>query len=92
VVVDRLHEEDKPTLLGYSWTPERYVPMELDANGRLWLEAVGVYLGVTENTIACWDKAGEKIPDAVDMKRQLEMQNARIRELEERLRRLGEGE
>jgi Uma2 family endonuclease len=96
VIVDRVRDDDVPTLRGYSLGAKRYVALEPDANGRLWLETVGVFLAVKGDTIVCFDRTGKEIQDhlgtllelnAIAQERDaLAVQNehllARLRELE----------
>ena len=66
VIVDAYIEnktQRRLELIGYCFAPAGYERIPLNANGRLWLEAVGVWLGVSQNPItgsdrvACFDPA-----------------------------------
>jgi Uma2 family endonuclease len=73
IIVDREREEDPPTLLGYRFTPERYEPIPLDAQGRLPLEAVGLLLGTKEGRIVLHDAAsGAELGDYSALSARLE--------------------
>jgi len=58
------------TLIGHRYTPQGYERIEPDAQGRIYLEAVGLYVGVTHDRLAgyerlaCFDpKTGEELGD-----------------------------
>lgn len=53
VIVDRV--DDAWQLVGYQYTPTRYLPMPKDESGRIWLETVGVWLGLKDKGVACYD-------------------------------------
>ncbi|MFO0810786.1 MAG: Uma2 family endonuclease [Gemmataceae bacterium] len=63
VIVDREDEESAPRLIGYRWTPRRYVRMEPD-DGRLWLEPLGIYLGIVDGRVVAYD--GETDEELID--------------------------
>jgi colicin import membrane protein len=57
-------------LIGYRYAPGRYEKIPLSADGRIWLEALGVWLGVSPQSVtggdrvACFDPAtNEEIAD-----------------------------
>ena len=73
VIADVL-EEDETTrrmeLIGYRYAPARYERIEPDARGRIWLEPLGLWLGVVQDPVlgcdrlACFDgETGEEIGD-----------------------------
>lgn len=92
----------KLSLVGYQQTPEGFVEMAPDERGWLWLEPVRLWLGVHENELFCYDKAGKQIGDYADVTAALAAEataraeaesraqaaEARLRELEAELRRL----
>jgi Uma2 family endonuclease len=87
VIVDRVQEEDRPTLLGYRYTPERYEPVPLDGEGCLPLEPVGLKLGTREDRIALYDQVtGEELGDYTAISEALEAEEAARREAEARAR------
>jgi Uma2 family endonuclease len=51
------------SLYGYRLTPEGYIPTPLNERGWLWLEPIGVWLAVVNQTIACYDKDGNLIQE-----------------------------
>jgi colicin import membrane protein len=73
VIADAVHEDGEKRrlrLIGYRYTRSRFRQIAPDAAGRLWLEPLGVWLGVTQDRqlgydrLACYDgKSGEEIGD-----------------------------
>lgn len=65
VIVDTYQRKEKTArrLLGYQLTPDGYVVLAPDERGRLWLEPVGLWLGLRDNEVECYDKAGDVIGD-----------------------------
>jgi colicin import membrane protein len=59
--VDREGEMDGPVLLiGRRYRPDGYELMPLDDRGRLWLEPLGVRLGVENDRVVCYDGATDE--------------------------------
>jgi Uma2 family endonuclease len=52
-----------PRLIGYRQTLTVYEALVPDERGWLWLEAVGLWLGVQEGQVVCFDQAGNPIGD-----------------------------
>ena len=96
VVVDREQAEGPVTIKGYRYAPQQYEEIPLDAQGRLWLEPLGVWLGTRGNQVVCYDGVtGKEIGDyaqvsqeAERLSQELAAAKARNRELEAELRRL----
>ena len=67
IIVDREGELDGPVrLIGRRYRPQGYEIMPLDERGRLWLEPLGLWLGIENDRVVCYDGAtGEKIEDYV---------------------------
>src|SRR5205823_1734881 len=63
VIVDRRVDGDRASLhlLGYEATPRGYVRMELNEQGRLWLEPLRLWLGVDGDQVACFDEEGKRL-------------------------------
>jgi len=90
------------TLIGYRYTPQGYELIEPDARGRIYLETVRLYVGVTHDRLAgydrlaCFDpKTGEELGDytalreAIDKARKEARAEAQARiEAEARIREL----
>jgi colicin import membrane protein len=61
IIVDREGEMDGPVLLiGRRYRPDGYELMPLDDRGRLWLEPLGVRLGVENDRVVCYDGATDE--------------------------------
>jgi colicin import membrane protein len=78
IILDRVDSDDDWTVVGYEHTPRRYLKMATDERGRLWLGKLGVWLGVQNNKIVCWDGENERpIGDYVAVSQQLVEAEAR---------------
>jgi Uma2 family endonuclease len=78
IIVDRENENSPLTLIGYMWTPTEYLPMPKDGQGRLWLEPLGLWLGIKDNKVVCYDGVtGGEIGDYQRIFQQLEAETAR---------------
>jgi Uma2 family endonuclease len=78
VIVDREDEGAPPRLLGYERTPRRYRPIALEDDGRLWLEPLGVYLGVRDNRVVVYDgQTEQELGDYTAVSRALADEQAR---------------
>lgn len=49
-------------VLGFQAAGRRYVAIPADKRGRVWLEPVGLALGVANDRATCYDKRGRRIP------------------------------
>lgn len=72
-------------LLAYERGTRRFRRMRL-RRGRVWLEAIQVWLGIRDGRVVCWDAAGnellpyaEAVTAAAERIRQLEEENRRLR-------------
>jgi colicin import membrane protein len=55
-------------LIGYRYTSDGYEPLEPDERGRLWLERVGLWLGVAGDRVAFYDPdTGREIGDYTEL-------------------------
>jgi hypothetical protein len=92
-IVDRCSgpRSDKVRVLGYRATRTRYVPIEPDEDGRIWLEPLEMWLGVEKDRAICYDKHGNRIAPPNERARRAEAKAAelakRVAELEAQLRR-----
>ncbi len=50
-------------LLGYQMTPQGYAVLPPDARGWLWMAPVGLWIGIRDNEVECYDQAGNLIED-----------------------------
>ena len=78
-------------LIGYRYEPGGYERIPLSAGGRLWVEALGVWLGVSKNRntggdrIACFDPAtNEEIADYCTITRERILAEARASEAQQK--------
>nr|NTU83638.1 hypothetical protein [Chloroflexales bacterium] len=88
VIVDAVQRQGREALrlLGYRQTATAYEVLPPDELGRLYLEPLRLYLGVSEGELVCYDEAGVALGDytAVDAARAAA--EARAVEVEARLR------
>jgi len=99
VIVDRIGDDWR--LIGYQWTPTEYLPMPTDKEGRLWLEPVGLWLGLKSDGVVLYDgDTGLAIGDYSQISKERDSEaeradaeaerrlaaEARVRELEEQLK------
>lgn len=79
VLVDQQREGGPRRLVGYRHTPDGYEPIPLDAQGRLFLEPVGLWLALRDERVVCFDAdTGEELRDYVQER--LARQDAEQRE------------
>src|SRR5262249_13959658 len=96
VIVDREQEEGPVKLIGYQYAPQEYEEMLPDAQGRLWLEPLRVWMGARGDGVVCYDGVtGEDRGDYIRVRQEAERltddlatAEARVRELEAEIRRL----
>ncbi len=73
VIVDRENIEGPVRLLGYRYHPDDYEELAPDEHGRLWLEPLGVWLGVKDNRVVCYDgETGRELGDYARITQELE--------------------
>jgi putative restriction endonuclease len=65
IIVDSFERKGALTrrLLGYRRTLDGYTGLAPDERGWLWLEPVGLWLGIHENEVGCYTTDGERIED-----------------------------
>ena len=78
-------------LIGFRWTPERYERIPLNEHGRLWLDPVGLWLGIAPieegygQRAACFDPVtGKQIGDYTKLSESLQQAESRAEEAESR--------
>jgi hypothetical protein len=89
------HDEKRHLeLIGYQYAPRRYKQMATDAQGRIYLQAVRLWIGVTRDRpgglerLMCFDsETGEELGDHTTMREAKARAEARIRELRAELKR-----
>ncbi len=70
VILDRLDLEGPVTLHGYTSGKDGYEEVNLDDRGRLWLESVGLWLGIGPNRVVCFD-GNDEVGDYDEVTRRL---------------------
>jgi hypothetical protein len=60
-------------LIGYEWTPQEFVLLSPNANGRFLLDRIGVWLGIEDGKVACFDGAtGKRLGDYTEVDEELQ--------------------
>jgi Uma2 family endonuclease len=104
VIVDATRRRGKRylTLIGYQRGARRYRRMKPDAQGRLWLESVRLWLGQENERVVCYDEQGQRVETftevqqarqaakelAAQQQERAEAAEERLRQMEAELRRL----
>lgn len=90
VIVDIIQRRGQPIprLLGYHLVDGVYEVLAPDAQGRLWLEPVGVWLGVADGQVTLYDEHDTPIADYVELAAARAELEARLHEMEAQLRKL----
>jgi len=88
ILVDyvRQRRQQLVQLIGYRWATSGYEPLEPDADGRLWLGPVRLWLGIADNEIVCYDESGKQLGDFAEQVGRTEAAERRASEAEIRLR------
>lgn len=77
VIIDRVKEDDWPTIRGYRYAPEGYESLTLDDRDCLLLPALGLRLCANQNRIALYDaQTGEELGDYIAISEALEAEIA----------------
>jgi hypothetical protein len=89
VIVDELpnREEDEPRdlrIIGYRRGTRRYERLELNEQGRLWLDPIGIGLGVENGRVRCYDHEGNRIGDFTELKQQRDAEARARQQAEQR--------
>jgi Uma2 family endonuclease len=84
VIIDQEQESGPRRVLAYRHTPARYEPIALNSKGRVYLEPLGLYLGMHDNRVACYEAAtGKEMGDYVKLAQDLDAADRRIQEQEQ---------
>jgi colicin import membrane protein len=81
VIVDREKSDVDWKIVPYQYAPSHYVPLATDERGRFWIDFLGIWLGVEDQKVVCYDgKTGCVIGDYVEVTRKLETEKQRTEE------------
>lgn len=69
------------SVLGYRFTPEKYVRIEPDADDRVWMEPVKLWLAAEGDKVRCFDEQNKPILSAIEMHEAIERNKAAYQEL-----------
>ncbi len=85
-IVDRQAGEDgdEVRVLGYKRARTRYLPLT-EENGRVWLEPVGLWLGVEKDRAICYDEKGERLAPPNERAQKAEREKDRLQKRVEQL-------
>jgi Uma2 family endonuclease len=89
VIVDdqRRRGQNIRRLLGYHLTPDGYEPLTPNEQGWLWLGPVGLWPGLHDNRVMCYEEEGRPLADYTGMSRaRAEVEARALAEAEARLR------
>jgi hypothetical protein len=88
--VDLLRRKNQliPRLLGFQQAEFAYEPMQMDAEKRLWIEPLQIWMSLNGHSVVCQDANGTIIGDYVEVNNAKTAAEQRIRELEAELARL----
>ena len=83
VIVDQEKEGGPRSLLAYRHGDEEYVPIPLNAQGRVYVEPVKLFLGMRDGRVACYDpETGRELGDYVKLAHDLDAADRLIQEQE----------
>src|SRR5207248_367 len=82
VIVDLANADANgvPPIFGYEWTEGGYKPMVPDAQGRLWLAALRVWLTAAPYGVVCYDENNVEILDYADERKARREAEARAKD------------
>ncbi len=76
-IVDHESLDDPASLIGYEWTPQEFVLLSPNADGRFLLDRIGVWLGVEDGKVACFDTGtGKRLGDYTEIDEALQKSEA----------------
>ncbi len=81
-IVDHQIEKEPHTssLLGYRLTPSGYERIPLDERGWLWLEPLGIWLGLEGHKAVCYDRQGQRLMGGSEALQAVRQADARAEE------------
>lgn len=78
IIVDQKREGAEYELRGYRNTPDGFVELAKDAQGRLWLEPLNLFLGMKNGRVVCYDGVtNQEIGDYTRISQELASERAR---------------
>jgi Uma2 family endonuclease len=84
VIVDQEKEGGPRSLLAYRHGDDEYVPIPLNAQGRVYVEPVKLFLGMRDGRVACYDpETGRELGDYVKLAQDLDAADRLIQEQEQ---------
>lgn len=88
IIVDTHKSSRQPNyrLIGYQLTPDGYINLQPNAQGRLWLEPAQIWIGLYDDQLQYYDTQGNRIGDYVEVAKAYQEVQARIHALEEEIR------
>jgi Uma2 family endonuclease len=85
ILVDQERLDGPRKILAYEYHPEGYVPVPLDARGRLLVGPLGLCLGLKDGWVVCYETvSGEEVEDYEELTHARKEEAARRRAAEER--------
>ncbi len=91
VLIDQEVEGGPRRLLAYRWKSDGYQPVKLDPQGRAAIKELGLLLGIRDDRAVAFDaETGEELAGYGQLQEAYEEAQRRIRELEEKVKKLPE--
>ncbi|MDA1016965.1 MAG: Uma2 family endonuclease [Planctomycetota bacterium] len=87
ILVDRVHPSGTPQLAGFEYRGEGFVELQPDPQGRFWLSAFDLWIGLEAGVAVLYDANG-LVPDSEGLAKQVETERIRADSAEERMREL----
>ena len=88
-IVDWEDEDGPRSLIGYRYAPLGYVRLKPADDGRLWVEALNLWMEAKERSVVCYDgKTGQRILGEKELERLAEHEKTRADAAEARFREL----
>lgn len=86
VIIDQKRADSPRKLVGHCHTPDGWVEVPLDEQGRLLLEPLGLKLGLRDNRVWCYDAVtGEELPDYPELSQLCHEQSQALQEKDQAL-------
>jgi Uma2 family endonuclease len=73
IIVDREKSDDDWKIVPYQYTPRKYLKLATDERGRFWIDFLGIWLGVENKKVVCYDgETDAVIGDYLEITQQLQ--------------------